>query len=178
MIRELQRLYDEHWRYNNKWYEAERQQGNWNEGWRGDPVSYAQPPQAWDSRGQGHNKSWSAWQGSSWNFPDQSWQSWSASSSSRQNPNRITSWDHPKKETPQEYKRRRAQLDKAQAEADSRYQRKEQEREERRYMVDSVGSSPYQRQLLAERQAQQDNRRHASFPPHAPSDREDDYSTP
>ena len=70
----------------------------------------------------------------------------------------MTSWDHPRKETPDEYRARRAKIDKASAEADARFARKEREREELKYMVDSVGSSPYQRQLMMDRKAQQDRR--------------------
>ena len=87
----------------------------------------------------------------------------------------MTSWDHPRKETPQEYKRRRSQLDKAKAEADLRWQQREQERDERRHTIDCVGSSPYQRSMMAERRAQQDMRLHETFPPHAQSD---SYNTP
>ena len=175
MIRQ-QRLYEENWRYNYKWYDTERQQGNWQRGWSGDPVATSQPPQQWDNRGQRPNRSWSSWQGSSWNYPNQSW---SASSSSRQNPNRMTSWDHPRKETPQEYRRRRAQIDQASAEADARAEQREREREERRHMVDKVGSSPYQRQLMMERKAQQDKRRNEPFPPNSQAGRaDDDYSNP
>ena len=86
----------------------------------------------------------------------------------------MTSWDHPRKETPQEYRRRRAQIDQASAEADARAEQREREREERRHMVDKVGSSPYQRQLMMERKAQQDKRRNEPFAPNSQSGRADD----
>ena len=52
----------------------------------------------------------------------------------------------------------------AAAESDARHQRREAERAERRFLTDSVGSSPFQRQVWAERKAQQDMRRDETFP--------------
>ena len=53
----------------------------------------------------------------------------------------------------------------SQAAAD-RYARREAEREERKYQVDCVGTSPYQRKVQAERKAQQDMRKSETFPPY------------
>ena len=88
-------------------------------------------------------------------------------SSSRQNPNRLHSRDHPWKETPDQYRQRKATMAAAAAESAERHQKREAERAQRRFQLDCVGSSPFQRQVWAERKAQQDMRRDDTFPTYA-----------